>query len=234
MFQLLILTGGLATRLNSLTMSKPKALIQIDDYPFIYHQLKFAKSQGVSQVILCVGHLGEMIREYVGDGSRWGLKVSYSFDGNGQLGTAGAIRNAFKMLDQQFFVLYGDSYLEIDYNKIEKYFYDNFKKSLMVIIKNRNLWDKSNVILKDGLIVEYNKSLQKKEMHYIDYGISILKKSLFQKKEIFHFSDLSDIYQHISISNNLLGYEVFNRFYEIGTIKGIKETNNFFAKKGKK
>ncbi|MGA7169037.1 MAG: sugar phosphate nucleotidyltransferase, partial [Candidatus Sulfotelmatobacter sp.] len=122
-----ILAGGLATRLGALTEKVPKALIQVAGEPFIAHQLRLLQSSGIQQVILCVGHLGEMIKDAVGDGSAYGVKVEYSYDGETLLGTAGAIRTGLSKLGESFFVLYGDSYLPCDYAAIESEFLESDK-----------------------------------------------------------------------------------------------------------
>jgi len=227
MLQLLILAGGLATRLDKLTKDKPKSLVEINKKPFIHHQLSLVKTKGIDNVVLCVGHMGDMIKEYVGDGSRWGLTINYSNDGQFQLGTAGAIRNALGILNENFFVLYGDSYLDINYKEIESAYFKNECNPLMVVLENNNHWDVSNVELKKNNLISYNKSARSKNMKYIDFGLSVLNKKIFLDTINRDYFDLSQIYQKLSFSNNLFGYEVFNRFYEIGTLKGLKETEKY-------
>ena len=150
MFPVVILAGGLATRLRPLTETVPKALIEVANKPFICHQLDYLKNQGITQVVLCIGYLGEKIQAIVGDGSAWDIKVSYSFDGPVLLGTGGALKQALRYVDDSFFVLYGDSYLPIDYQVIETAFISSKKPALMTVLKNANQWDKSNVIFENG------------------------------------------------------------------------------------
>ena len=110
-----ILAGGLATRLRPITEKIPKSLVDVAGEPFIVRQLDYLFRQRVRDVVLCIGYLGEMIEAVVGDGSRFGLRVSYSIDGPILLGTGGALRRAAPLLGEAFFVLYGDSYLPVDY-----------------------------------------------------------------------------------------------------------------------
>ena len=112
-----ILAGGLATRLRPVTEDTPKALLDVAGKPFVVRQLEYLRQQGIVRVVLCVGYLGEQIRAVVGDGSALGLEVLYSWDGPQLLGTGGALRHALSALGEQFMVLYGDSYLPIDFRR---------------------------------------------------------------------------------------------------------------------
>src|SRR5712691_5353435 len=122
MFPVVILAGGLATRLRPLTETIPKALIDVNGEPFIAHQLRLLRTNGIERVVVCAGYLGEMIQEYVGIGVRFGLHVAFVFDGPKLLGTAGAIKRALPLLGPEFFVLYGDSYLPCDYHAVQSSF----------------------------------------------------------------------------------------------------------------
>ena len=224
MFPIAILAGGLATRLRPLTEEIPKSLIEVAGEPFICHQMEYLRKQGISSVVLCVGYLGEMIHEVVGDGSRWGMHVSYSPDGPDLLGTGGALRQALPLLGEHFFVLYGDSYLPIDFFDVQKIYIASGKKGLMTVLRNRNQWDKSNVEFHAGQIIEYNKTEIRPQMHYIDYGLGILQRSGLQSFTNEKTFDISKMYNHLSLSGNLTGYEVFERFYEIGSHQGIEDT----------
>ena len=224
MFPVAILAGGLATRLRPITETIPKSLIEIAGEPFICHQLEYLRNQGVQSVVVCIGFLGEMIQEFVGDGSRWGMHVSYSQDGPDLLGTGGALRQALPLLGEHFFVLYGDSYLPIDFFDVQKKYIASGKKGLMTVLRNRNQWDKSNVEFHAGQIIEYNKTEIRPQMHYIDYGLGILQRSGLQAFTNEKTFDISKMYNHLSLSGNLAGYEVFERFYEIGSHQGIEDT----------
>lgn len=230
MYPVIILAGGLATRLRPLTETIPKALIKVANKPFICHQLDYLKKQGITQVVLCVGYLGEMIESIVGNGSAWNIKVSYSFDGPILLGTGGAIKQALQYVSNDFFVLYGDSYLPINYQAVETAFIKSQKPALMTVLKNANRWDKSNVIYENGVLIEYNKDERKSSMKYIDYGLGILNRSVFEGFASNQTFDLAKVYNDLSSKDRLAGFEVFQRFYEIGSLIGIEETQNFLLK----
>ena len=201
-------------------------MIEISGKPFIFHQLDILKSQGVKNVVLCVGHLGQMIESTVGDGRNLNLSIKYSYDGDKQLGTGGSIKKALHLLDPNFFVLYGDSFLPINFEKVQQS-YNEKKLGLMTIIKNDNVWDLSNVLYLDGKLIEYNKINPKANMKYIDYGLSILNKNAFNyfiNEQIF---DLSDLFALLSSKGELGAFEVYERFYEIGSKKGIQETEDY-------
>lgn len=222
-----ILTGGLATRLYPETLKIPKSLIEVAGKPFIFHQLALLKRQGVCDVVLCVGKFGEMIQDFVSDGHECGLKVQYSYDGETLLGTGGAIKNAAPLLPEVFFLLYGDSYLDVDLKPILERFECEGKPALMTVYHNKNKWDKSNILFKNGRIVKYDKKNPIPEMEHLDYGINILRKSIFKKwPDGIHF-DLSEVFTELIEKDEVSAFEVFKRFYEIGSIQGIKETEEY-------
>ena len=229
MLPVAILAGGLATRLRPITERIPKALIEVAGKPFIFHQLEYLRKEGIEKIVLCLGYLCEMIQEEVGDGSKFDLDISYSYDGDFLLGTGGSIKKALPLLDENFYVLYGDSFLPIHFSPVEESFLNSKKPALMTVILNENKWDKSNVIFKDGIVLEYNKKEPKSEMKFIDYGLGVLSKSLFDKFEEKVAFDLADLYHVLSIQNQLASFEVNERFYEIGSHQGIKETELYLS-----
>jgi len=174
LFPVVILAGGLATRLRPLTETIPKSLVNINGEPFIVHQLRLLQRNGIKKVVMCIGYLGEQIIARIGDGSEFDLQVSYVFDGPKLLGTAGAIKKALPELPEHFFVLYGDSYLPCDYAAVQKSFLNCRKQALMTVFKNNGQWDSSNVEFKFGQIINYDKKNKTDRMHYIDYGLGIL------------------------------------------------------------
>jgi NDP-sugar pyrophosphorylase family protein len=218
-----ILCGGLATRLRPVTEKIPKSLIPIHGEPFIAHQLRLLRSKGITQVVLCCGHLGEMIQDFVGNGSGFGLEVSFSFDGTPLLGTAGAIKKALPHLDKSFFVLYGDSYLNCDYQDIAQSFNAANTLGLMTIYRNEGRFDCSNVEADSGRIVRYDKRNKTAGMHYIDYGLGVFSGAIFQALPANEVRDLAEVYQNLVGKGGLAAYEVQERFYEIGSELGIRD-----------
>jgi NDP-sugar pyrophosphorylase family protein len=234
MYPVAILAGGLATRLKTITESMPKALIKINGKPFIFHQLEYLREQGITCVVLCLGHLGEMIKSEVGDGSKFGIKVHYSMDGIAPLGTGGALKKALPLLGNNFFVLYGDSYLPIDFRVIQQAYIQSKKMGLMTVLRNENKWDKSNVEYRNKILISYNKRKSESHMNYIDYGLGVLSSEVFSTCPDNQFLDLADIYRKLSLSSFLAGFEVNQRFYEIGSFNGIVDTENYFLNNGAK
>jgi N-acetyl-alpha-D-muramate 1-phosphate uridylyltransferase len=228
-----ILAGGLATRLRPVTETIPKALVEIAGRPFILRQLDYLREQGVSRVVLCVGFLGEQIEAVVGNGAGCGLAVSYSQDWPMLLGTGGALRQALPLLDSQFLVLYGDSYLPIDFGAVERAFLNSGKPALMTVQRNADRWDKSNVLVLNDVIVEYNKRTPTAGMRHIDYGLGVLSAQVFRDEATTGPLDLADIYHRLSLSGQLAGYEVQERFYEIGSHQGLAEAADYFKGRGK-
>lgn len=227
-----ILAGGLATRLRPITEQIPKSLVEVAGEPFISHQLKYLQQQGIKKVTLCIGYLGEMVQSVVGDGSQFGIDITYSLDGVKLLGTGGAIKKALPFLDETFFVLYGDSFLPINFLKVEEKYSASLKSGLMTILRNANQWDKSNVSYVEGELIKYDKEFPSPDMAYIDYGLGILSKKSFDSYDDDKPFDLSQIYKNLSLKSDLEGYLVYTRFYEIGSHQGLKETTHYFSNRG--
>ncbi len=225
-----ILAGGLATRLRPLTERVPKALLDVCGKPFIERQLELLKSRGVERVVLCLGFLGEMVRDRVGDGGRWGLAIDYSFDGDKLLGTGGSLRRALPLLGDAFMVMYGDSYLDCDYAAVEQAFLASGRIGLMTVLENDNRWDRSNILYRQDRILSYDKRNPTDEMRHIDYGLGALSAKAFDRYVADDGPiDLALIYQGLLASGELAGFEVTKRFYEIGSHEGLEETRRFFA-----
>jgi NDP-sugar pyrophosphorylase family protein len=223
-----ILAGGLATRLRPITETIPKSLVSVAGDPFIYHQLSWLAGQGIDRVVLCVGKFGEMIREYVQDGARWGLVVDYSFDGEVLLGTGGALRKAVARLGDAFFILYGDSYLDCVLPDIELAYKMRGKPALMTVLANDGRWDVSNARLQEDGLVIYDKRNPTPDMRFIDYGLSVMTSKKLLAIDADSRFDLSDFFSSLSVRGELAGYEVVNRFYEVGSPAGLEEAELYF------
>ncbi len=227
MLPVAILAGGLATRLGPLTATIPKSLIPIHGEPFLVHQLRLLRNRGIQCVILCVGHLGEMIEQTIGDGRSFGVSIDYSYDGPTLLGTAGAIRTALPNLGETFFVMYGDSYLACDYAGIERSFLQSGKLGLMTVFRNNGQWDASNVEFEQGRILSYSKKNRTDRMRYIDYGLGAFRAEAFARTSA---PDLADVYAELLNRDELAAVEVHERFYEIGSPAGLKEMTTFLSR----
>jgi N-acetyl-alpha-D-muramate 1-phosphate uridylyltransferase len=226
-----ILAGGLATRLWPITEKIPKSLVPIAGKPFLAHQLELLRSRGIRHAVLCVGHLGEMIQRDFGDGKNFGVQLDYSFDGPKLLGTGGAIKRALPKLGQEFFALYGDSYLPIDYAPIADFFHRSGKQGLMTVFHNEGKYDTSNVVFRNGEIVVYDKKNRPPEMRHIDYGLSLFEAAAFEKFPADTPFDLAEVMQKLVREKQLAGYEVRERFYEIGSPAGLAELESLLQSK---
>ena len=223
MLPVAILAGGLATRLRPVTGKIPKALVEINGEPFLAHQLRLLAASGIRRVTLCVGYLAEMLEAYAGDGSRFGLEVTYSPDGPELRGTAGAVAHARPLLGDSFFVLYGDSYLPCDYRAVERAFAESGKPALMTLYHNRDRWDMSNVQFEHGRILAYDKNVRTPAMRHIDYGLGVFRASAFNGVPEHGAHDLADLYRDLQRRGDLAAFEAHQRFYETGSFEGIQE-----------
>ena len=224
-----ILAGGLATRLKPITEKVPKLLVEVAGEPFFSHQIRLLAKAGLKRVVLCVGYLGERIVERYGDGSRWGLQIEYSFDGPKLLGTGGALIRALPRLGDAFYVLYGDSYLPIDYLAVGRSFAESGKLGLMTVFENRERYDSSNVWFRDGVILGYDKKNKVPEMRHIDYGLNVFSRRAFDGVPSDEVVDLADIQKSLLSRGQLAGFEVSTRFYEIGSHEGLRELDQLLG-----
>ena len=232
----IILAGGLATRLRPATDQIPKALLPICGEPFLAHQLRLLASRGIERAVLSVGYRGGMIEEFAGDGSRFGLRVECVPDGPRLLGTAGAIKQALSKLGPRlgdaFLTLYGDSYLPCDYAAVEGAFAESGQSALMTVYENNGQWDSSNVEFRDGRILVYDKRARAPGMRHIDYGLGVFRREAFDAVPEGEPHDLAALYQSLVANGRLAGHEMRDRFYEIGTPEGIRETESYLCGKG--
>ena len=226
-----VLARGLATRMGLITTKIPKSLIDVNGRPFISYQLELLKNSGVSNVVFCVGHFGEQIRDAFPNGEQWGLKLFYSFDGDKLLGTGGALKQALPLLSDPFFVLYGDSFLPIGLPPLIQGLPPD-KDGLMTVFCNDGQWDRSNVRFENGEILEYDKKKPGNQMKHIDYGLSLLRKSVLKDVRVETF-DLSDLFTDLVSKKRMAAIEIKSRFYEIGSPNGLEEFRQFVSKNKK-
>jgi len=225
-----ILAGGAATRLGEIARETPKSLIDVAGRPFVAHQLELLRRHGLTDVVLCVGHLGAQIEAAIGDGSRHGVRVRYFHDGAAPLGTGGALRHAAPMLGDAFFVLYGDSYLDCDYQAVERAFLACGRPALLTVFRNDDRWDRSNVLCADGSIERYSKTHRTPDMRHIDYGLAAMRAEALASYRDGAPLDLGQVYEDLVARGELAAYEVSARFYEIGTAAGLAETRERLAR----
>jgi NDP-sugar pyrophosphorylase family protein len=225
-----ILAGGLATRLRPVTEKIPKSLLPVAGKPFLAHQLELLRSRGIHRAVLCLGHLGEMIQREFGDGGAFGVRLDYSFDGPKLLGTGGAIKHALPLLGDDFFVLYGDSYLPIEYRPVAEYFRRSGKLGCMTVYRNEGRYDTSNVVFRDGEIAVYDKQNRSPEMRHIDYGLSLFRAAAFEPYSAGQAFDLAEVMGRLVRDKQLAGYEVRERFYEMGSPAGLAELEALIRK----
>ena len=224
-----ILAGGLATRLRPLTEKIPKSLIEVAGRPFLEHQLALLRTNGLTDIRICIGYLGEMIEQLFGSGQRFGVSLSYSYDGTKLLGTGGAIKKLLPKLPEDFFVLYGDAYLPIDYQAVARHFRSNRMPALMTVFRNEDVWDRSNVWFENGTLHRYSKTVRLPQMRYIDYGLTVCSRSIFESYPTDEPFDLATVFEKLSERGELAGYEVHQRFYEIGSQAGLAELDRLLG-----
>jgi NDP-sugar pyrophosphorylase family protein len=230
--QCVILAGGFATRLRPITNAVPKSMVPVAHRPFLEYQLQLLKKNGICDVVLCVGHLHEQIISYFGDGNAFGVRISYSRETDKLLGTGGALRNALSLLHKKFFVMYGDSYLPVDFRAVWQCSQRYGAEPLMVVYRNRSHYDASNVVFREGRVQVYDKRSRTPEMEYIDYGLLVLSSELFTGVPEGCPFDLAELLTSIAAEGHLMGYEVHERFFEIGSHDGLRDFERHIREHG--
>lgn len=232
--QLVILAGGLGTRLRTVASSIPKALVPVAGRPFVEHQLEMFRRQNLDQILFCTGHLGEMIESHVGDGSRFGVSVSYSREAsNSLLGTGGALVNALPLLANEFLVIYGDSYLPTDFRAFMDWSTASGFSAVMTVFRNAGRWDHSNVRIADREVVLYSKKAAVGECDFIDYGLSYFKREVIETYSGSSLPlDLGLIQEQMVCKRSLGAFEVNERFYEVGRPEGVEELGSYLLERG--
>jgi NDP-sugar pyrophosphorylase family protein len=224
-----ILAGGLGTRLGERVRDTPKPLIEVAGEPFLLHQLRLLAAHGAREIVLCVSYLAEEIQRTVG-AQRFGLRISYSFDGPAPAGTLGALRLARPLLGERFLVLYGDTYLRIDYAGLAAAWLASGLPASMSVLRNDGHWDTSNALYAGGRVCAYDKRAPRPEMRWIDYGLSGLTPAALDRVSP-DTRDLADLFHRLAEEGLLHGYEATERFYEIGTPAALAEADAFLRSK---
>jgi NDP-sugar pyrophosphorylase family protein len=205
-----------------------KSMIRVAGRPFIAWQLEWLRANGVGDVVLSIGYRGEQIRSYVHDGQQFGLRVRYVDEGDRLLGTAGALRFVLdaRVLDDRFFVLYGDSYLDVALTKVWSHFGRQKCEALMTVYRNNNEGEVSNVVFDGTLVTRYAKNCSQppNDMIFVDYGLLVLRRALIEEHVAPDAeADLSKLLETLSANGKLAGYEANLRFFEIGSPQGLDE-----------
>lgn len=220
-----ILAGGAGTRLGSKVRDTPKPLLDVAGEPFLIHQLRLLARHGARRAVISVGYLGELIEEQIG-GERFGVSLQYSYDGPAALGTLGAIRKAASQLGDRFLVLYGDTYLQIDYGAASNAWEQSGLPAMMTVLRNQGRWDRSNAVFDGRLVARYDKRAPDPAMEWIDYGLGGLTAEVLDRVPS-SVTELADLYHALSLAGLLFGYRATRRFYEIGTPESLAETDEF-------
>ena len=231
--QAVILVGGLGTRLRPLTNTAPKSMVTVDGRPFLAHLLELLGHNGIGDVVLCIGYLGDQIREYLRDGGEFGVKIRYSEEKGELLGTGGALKRAEDYLNDRFFVINGDTYLPIRYDEVDQAFLKANKRGLMVLYDNReDTGVSNNVDIDNNLIVtKYKKGCDSHDLKYVEAGVLIFQRDVLAPIETGHLVSLEkSVFPFLIEQGELAAYVTEQRFYDMGTPRGLKELEEFLKK----
>ena len=224
--QTVILAGGLGTRLRPITEKTPKPMVEVGGRPFLEYIIHHLEQQGFRRLLLLIGYLGEHVEAHFGDGREWGVRIDYCREMT-PLGTGGALRNALGHLAEEFLLLYGDSYLPIDYRRVVKVFRSTRSSALMVVYDN-NLTDtgvKNNVAIDDDrYVTRYDKVGLNPELKYVEAGALCFQRHVFESLRSGKVISLEQsLFSRLIARRELRGFITSQRFYDIGTPERLLE-----------
>ncbi len=220
--QVAILAGGLATRLGDLTRSQPKSMVEVQGKPFLEYQLELLRRAGIENIVLCIGHMGEQIERHFGNGRKYGVNIEYSLEDK-PLGTAGALRKAEHLLDSVFFTMYGDSYLSMDLSLVMSFFRSQNRLALMTVYQNYDQYGRSNTVVEGNVVKEFSNKEKTEDMVYIEYGANIFRREVLKMVPENQAHSLDELFPRLIEMDELLAFEVKERFYEIGSPEGLED-----------
>jgi NDP-sugar pyrophosphorylase family protein len=227
-----ILAGGLGTRMRPKTLTVPKAMLDVAGEPFVAHQLRRIAACGYRQIVILAAYLGEMIEDYVGDGSAFGLEVAYVYDGAVPLGTAGAVVKALPLLGEAFLLTFGDAYLRVDHADVERVFHERDTDGLMTIFRPDAGDERPNAAAAGGMVTAYEKKAALPGLEYVDYGLSVFRSRVFADLPAGTPTDLTEVNQALIARDQMAAYFVPSRPFEIGSPTGLEQTERFLTLHG--
>ena len=225
--QAAILAGGLGTRLRTLTLRVPKPMVPVIGRPFLEYEIELLKRNGIDDFVLCVGYLGKKVESYFGNGSKWAVRIRYSYDGPKLMGPAGALKRAEPLLEESFFVTYGDAYLQLDYGNVMRTLLDSGRLGLMTAYRNRNRYGKSDLVIKGEYVVGYDKGEHTSGMEWVNFGVTALRKRALALVPPGKEYSEEEFYRQLISRGELLAFPVKERFYEIGSLQSLREFERF-------
>lgn len=228
--QAAILAGGLGTRLRPLTSRVPKGMVEVDGRPFLEYEIDLLKRNGIGDIVLCLGHLGEQIERHFGGGERFGAKIRYSYDGSELLGPVGGLKMAEGLLKDEFFVTYGDAYLRMDYAGLMATLDGSGKLGVMAVFKDDGSLGKRDVAVENGFVIAYDKTGSRAGMDRINFGVTALKKEALRRVELGRYRDEESFYGELILQRQLMAFETHERFYEIGSERSLTEFRTFVSR----
>lgn len=229
--QAVILAGGLGTRLGTITMSTPKAMALVNGRPFLEYEVSLLRENGVDDLVLCVGHMSEQIEDHFGEGDDFGVRIRYVSDGPRLLGAAGALKRALPLVGESFFVTYGDAYLRLDYPALMARLSSSSALGVMAVYRNGNRHGNSDLVVRDGRVVRYDKRHREEGMDWINFGVSALRREALDLIPSGRPCDEEEFYGEMIRRGQLRAFGVTKRFYEIGTPHSLQEFERFVARR---
>jgi len=235
--QAVVLAGGRGTRLKPFTDKNPKPMVLVNGRPFLEHLIEMLKENGIKEVVILTGYLSEKIKEYFGNGSKFGIKIKYSFtpflDENKIENESGLrIKNAQDLLDNNFLLMYCDNYWPLQIDKLEKFYQEHNTDVIITAYSNKDNSTKNNILIDDnGYVIKYDRNRTEKNLNGVEIGFFIIDKKVLKiiPEHNSHFE--RDILPKLISKKQVSGYLTDHKYYSISTLKRAKLTEKFLRPK---
>jgi len=234
MIQTVILAGGAGTRLRPLTKNIPKPMALVAGRPFLEYQIEMLRENGLTSLLFLIGYRGEQISSHFGDGKDFGVRITYSQEPE-PLGSGGALKLAYQKLESSFLLLYGDSYLSLDYRDFIQGFVDSKKKAAVGAYHYRDAGDRGDdarhnlCINKNGVVLRFAQNSDDEDLNYVESGVMALKKEVIDLLPGKHANSLGEVlFPALIEQGDVVAYITDKRFYDIGTPARITRAEQYF------
>lgn len=235
--QAVILAGGEGKRLRPFTLKNPKPMVPVNGEPFLEHLINLLKDNGIKEIVILIGYLGDKIEKYFGGGSKFGIKIRYSktpfLNDEGEENKSGLrLKNAKDLLDSFFLLLYCDNYWPLDLKKIVNFFNHHPSEVLTTIYSNKDNSTKNNIFVDEkGYVTKYDRNRIEQNLNGVDIGFFIINKKVLQLLPESNSQFETEVLPELIVKRKLSGYLTDTKYYSISDMERVKITEKYLSPK---
>lgn len=228
--QAVILAGGMGVRLKPLTDSVPKPMVKINQKPFLEYLITHLREQGFKKILLLLGYLPEVVQNYFGDGSSFGVEIQYSVS-EVDNETGKRLKLAENFLEENFLLLYSDNYWPISFQKMWELFVSKDVLAQITVYSNKDNYSKNNVyVTTDGIVAKYDKSRSSAQLNGVEIGFAFVKKEVLSMLPDKNVNFEGYIFPILIEQKKLAAFVTDHRYYSVGSHERLKTTELFLQR----